>query len=349
MRAYFYHTQNLQQVVPQWENGDFPGHLLYGATCLSQYGIEVVWHKSLSSTSRFRQIIHVTKEVLLNYCHFDIIYATHYQGLDFIIMLRALHLFSKPIVIWHHQPITKSPFLWRELLAKVFYRGIDDMFFFSQKLINDSLQSSKAISERIHLGHWGADLFFYDRILQQDVLRKNFISTGKEMRDMSTLVNAFNNTGYSVDIYLAKHVGDINYGSLFDHLKLKDNVQVHFVSGLNIYQIGLEVHRHAVVVICCLETNYTVGLTTLVEALALGIPVICSRNPQFPIDVQEEGCGISVNYYDIEGWEKAINYIVQHPEDAAEMGRRGRLLAERRFNLETCGAEVAAILNKYKS
>lgn len=61
---------------------------------------------------------------------------------------------------------------------------------------------------------------------------------------------------------------------------------------------------------------YTVGLTTLVEAFALGIPVICSRNPNFEMDIDKEEIGITVAYDDVEGWINAIHRIADHPEEA---------------------------------
>ncbi len=347
LRVYFYHTQNLQQVVPDFKKGEFPGHLLYGATCLNKYGINVLWHKSLISTSRFRQNIHSLIEVYKHYCSFDVIYATRSQGIDILVLLRALHLFRKPIVIWHHQPITTSPSQSRELLGRLFYNGYDEMFFFSKKLLDDSLRSPKARLNRMHIAHWGADLTFYDRILESPIKRCGFISTGKELRDMPTLVKAFNKVGAHLDIYLGRNTGGVNYEALFSNCKCEDNIQVHFVEGLIPYKLSLLVNQYSCVVICCQETNYTVGLTTLVEALALGIPVICSRNPQIPIDIDKERCGIFVDYYDVEGWVKAITYIVEHPDEAVMMGRQGRQLAEKMYNMEGCAAEVAEVLSKY--
>ena len=90
-----------------------------------------------------------------------------------------------------------------------------------------------------------------------------------------------------------------------------------------------------------LDFPYTVGLTTLVEAYALGIPVVCSRNPNFEIDIDKEGIGIAVEYGDVEGWVKAIRYLSTHPEKAREMGENARKLGEKRFNLEIFSKEIA--------
>ena len=99
-----------------------------------------------------------------------------------------------------------------------------------------------------------------------------------------------------------------------------------------------------VVVICCLDNPYTVGLTTLVEAFALGLPVICSRNPKFQMDIEKERAGIYVDYNDTEGWKQAIRYLYTHPEEAQQMGANGRKLAEREYNLEHYSRELSQIL-----
>lgn len=346
MRVYFYHTQDIQRILREHAEGRFPGHLLYGATHLHEYGIEVVWHQSIPSTSRLRQMLHSLWGVLANYRRVDAVFATHYRGFELVVLLRALRLIRKPIVVWHHQPVITPRQRWREWLGRLFYRGFDHLFFFSQKLIDDSLTSRKVRPERMHLGHWGPDLDFYDRLMREQAVqgRTGFVSSGKELRDMPTLVEAFNLTGAPIDIYVNMKNGDIDYEQVFSRLSPHENVRLHFVKGLIPYELCLLVNQSACVVICCQESKYTVGLTTVVEALALGLPILISRNPQIPIDFEKEGCGISVPYYDVNGWQEAVQYVVQHSEEAAEMGRRGRLLAERQYNDRLCASEVAQVL-----
>ncbi|HEY9551145.1 MAG TPA: glycosyltransferase, partial [Prevotella sp.] len=136
----------------------------------------------------------------------------------------------------------------------------------------------------------------------------------------------------------------IDYEAQFARMKIGNNIHIHYPQGLLPYELAQKVNAAACVVICCLETKYTVGLTTVVEAMALGLPIICSRNPQIPIDVDAEGCGISVPYGDKAGWRRAIKYMLANPEEARRMGQRGRVLAERMYNDDRCAAEVAAVL-----
>ena len=165
MKVYFYHTQNIQYCLRRMAEGEFPSHFLYGACHLADNGVDVVYHRSPKhELSRLKTALYTAWRVLTCRERFDAIYATHYKGLELVVLLRALGLFRKPIVVWHHQPIVKSKSRLRELLGRFFYKGFDRLIFFSQKLVDDSLKAPKADPRKLVVGHWGADLAFYDKI-----------------------------------------------------------------------------------------------------------------------------------------------------------------------------------------
>lgn len=346
MKVYYYHTVDAYRVYDEWSKGLFPGHFLYGATHLREHGIDVVLHKVAPTRRRWLITLASAWRILTCREHFDAIYATTFRGLEIIIFLRALGLYRHPVCVWHHQPVVRAKSALREMIARMFYRGIDEMFFFSRKIENDSMHSVKTRPGHTHIVRWGADMDYYRQLETQHPVadRHGFISTGKEMRDMPTLVNAFNRTNAPLDIYVCESYNGFSYSELFRSLGVHDNVKVHYICGAVHREMSMKVNGAACVVICCRKTNYTVGLTTVVEALALGIPVICSRNPQMPMDIDNEGCGITVEYGDVDGWEKAIRYIVTHPAEAAAMGEKGRKLAEGVYNLENCATDVADVL-----
>lgn len=350
MKVYFYHTQDLNMIQKKWKEGHFPAHFLYGATHLPKYGVDVVMHKHKAITGRFQLMLYVTWRVLTCREHIDAIYATHFNGLELLIFLRALHLYPKPIIIWHHQPIVKADSGLREMTAHLFYKGIDHMFFFSEKLIEESLKSSKAHESRMQVCHWGADLDSYDRLKKEYPVSQHdgFISTGKEKRDMPTLIRAFSATGQELNIYIAYNACGDNYLEILNDLRPSANIHIHFIKGLIPNELAQKVWASKCVVICCQETNYTVGLTTLVEALALGLPVIATRNDTYPFDIEKEGVGIVVPYYDSVAWEKAIRFIVSHPEEAEKMGAKARELADNVYNLDNCAREVAEAIKKFE-
>ena len=350
MKVYFYHTQDLNMIQKRWKEGHFPAHYLYGATHLPKYGVDVVMHKHKAISNRFQLMLYVTWRVFTCREHFDAIYATHFNGLELIIFLRALHLYMKPVIIWHHQPIVKADNSFREMMAKIFYKGIDHMFFFSEALINESLKSSKAKESRMEVCHWGADLESYDRLMKEYPVEKHegFISTGKEKRDMPTLIRAFSATGQELNIYIAYNACGDNYLEILNDLRPSSNIHINFIKGLIPNELAQKVWASKCVVISCQETNYTVGLTTLVEALALGLPVISTRNVTYPFDIEKEGVGIVVPYYDSVAWEKAIRFIVNNPTEAEAMGKKARALADKLYNLDNCSREVADAVKRFE-
>lgn len=351
MKVYFYHTQNIQYCLSRMQQGEFPSHFLYGACHLSSSGIDVVYHRSPSKEmSRLKTALYTAWRVLTCREHIDTVYATHYKGLELLILLRALGIFRKPIVVWHHQPIVTPKSKLREWGGRLFYRGMDRLIFFSQKLVDDSLHSPKANPKRMVVGHWGADLDFYDRMRNQEKdARFVFIATGKEQRDQHTLIESFNRTGLPLKLYIGINpdptVPNPNLDAVRSY-KPAANIDVREICGLLPYEIALDVAKAQCVAICCKHTRYTAGLTTVVEALALGLPMVCSRNLQIPIDFDREGCGISVEYGDVEGWQRATSYLASHPDEARRMGERGRQIAEERFNDRQCASEVAAVLKE---
>lgn len=342
MTVYFYHTQDTERIVREWQQGIFPSHFLYGALQLQKHGIGVVWHHQQHTYQRLRDMLVATWKVLTCRQHYDVLYATHTLGIEPIILLHALGLYRHPIVVWHHQPVVRAKSPLREKLARLFYRGMDHMIFFSEKLIADSLLSEKADPRRMSMVPWGADLRYYDSLRPDGSSPSLFISSGKELRDYETLLEAFRRTDLPLTLYVERKRKDY-----FDALHPGENVTMHYGDRPIPHQIALLVAQSRCVCICCQPSNYTVGLTTVVEALALGKPILCTRNLQMPMDIEAEGCGFWLEPGDVEGWEEKLRFIADHPEEAAAMGRRGRALAERLYNAEECGRQAADLIKKH--
>lgn len=71
------------------------------------------------------------------------------------------------------------------------------------------------------------------------------------------------------------------------------------------------------------------------EYMSAGIPVIGSDFPMWKEVLEGYKCGICVNPENSDEIAKAINYLMENPEKAREMGQNGRKAVETIFNWET--------------
>lgn len=72
--------------------------------------------------------------------------------------------------------------------------------------------------------------------------------------------------------------------------------------------------------------------TKLFEYMAAGLPVIASDFPGWRVFVEEAQCGLLVDPHDVDAIAGAIRWILEHPDEAAAMGARGREAVRTRYN-----------------
>jgi len=84
----------------------------------------------------------------------------------------------------------------------------------------------------------------------------------------------------------------------------------------------------------------------LFEAMAAGVPVIACRELLAGQLVEAEGCGVTFAWGDWHGLRAAVARLRDNPQARQAMGRRGRALAERRFNWGVCEGRLAALYRR---
>jgi len=98
------------------------------------------------------------------------------------------------------------------------------------------------------------------------------------------------------------------------------------------------------VVVPLKSVDYAVGVTSIVEAMAMGKAVIASAAPGI-LDYVEDGVsGLLVPVGDPEALRKAIVELWEDPLRAAEMGRHNRRWVEQRINIDRYVARVADMM-----
>ncbi len=84
----------------------------------------------------------------------------------------------------------------------------------------------------------------------------------------------------------------------------------------------------------------------LFEYMSAGLPVIASNFPLWRGIVEETGCGLLADPLNPEDIARAMQWMLDHPEEAAAMGRRGRKAVEERFNWESEASKLIAFYEK---
>lgn len=98
-----------------------------------------------------------------------------------------------------------------------------------------------------------------------------------------------------------------------------------------------ECRSAAVVVIAVANADKPVGLTSLLECMALGCPVIITRGASSHDYVRD---GVTALLYEEGNWkelQEKIIYLLDHPEVAKQIGTAARESAHTEFGLKTCG------------
>lgn len=83
-----------------------------------------------------------------------------------------------------------------------------------------------------------------------------------------------------------------------------------------------------------MDGNYgNLANTKLFEYMNWGLPIVCTDFTLWKEIVEDEiDCGICVNPYDVNAITNAINYLIENPDKAREMGENGRKAVLNKYN-----------------
>jgi colanic acid/amylovoran biosynthesis glycosyltransferase len=84
----------------------------------------------------------------------------------------------------------------------------------------------------------------------------------------------------------------------------------------------------------------------LMEAQAVGMPVVSTLHSGIPEGVLDGKSGFLVPEKDIESLYEKIGYLIAHPEKWPELGRQGRSWVEKQFNQPVLDMELESIFEK---
>jgi len=201
-------------------------------------------------------------------------------------------------------------------------------------------------AERVYLiRHYVDQVFYSPRSVEDDMI----CAVGAEMRDYSTMIEAIRGTGLRCHI-ATDHVRIPGRLRLFndrrvplEHLAAAADAQVT-QGRLPLTELRDLYARSRFVVVPLLSSDTDNGVTVILEAMAMGKPVICSRT-RGQVDVIDEGVtGLFVPIGDAHALRKAMLSLWNEPLRARQMGQNARAYVEKHHTLEkfTATARSAA-------
>jgi hypothetical protein len=279
----------------------------------------------------------LAREVQRRHAEYDAV-VTWGEKLSLAMLLQQIATVSKPHIAMMYQfekPNVRVPLvlLKKNLHAVVTWSSVQ------RRVLIDRFHYPR---ERVYLiRHYVDQVFYSPRPVEEDMI----CAVGAEMRDYATFKQAVTGTGIRCHI-AADHVRVPGRFRILNDRRVplgviggKSDAQIT-QSRMTLIELRNLYARSRFIVIPLLPSDTDNGVTCILQAMAMGKPVICSRT-HGQVDVIQEGVtGLYVPVGDAGALRAAILSLWNDPQRASQMGRNARAYIEKYHTLEMFTATV---------
>jgi len=353
---------DLEEAYEYCQNGgkEFPAHHFWGFDKIKEGGFEPVWidfneNSLINRLGRKIRIWNLQQQIncLKRSKNYDLIYDPFMQFSSFLVLLRLVGLFRKPLVAIAPHPFVEEDRHWlikfkQWLINQLYYRGVDHLLFLNESIYKKAVALGKSRA-KYPLKGWGADLAFFESFSknQKERPREDYIfSTGGSHRDYPTLLTAFHEIDFSLKVTTTGGLQSELEPLIKPNIHLNDSIKPGLTSTGRLRKDYYDALAVAIP-LKKMDSFMPVGSTVVMEAFAMAKPVITTQNDAYPLDVEKEKVGFNIAPGDVEGWRQAINYAITHPDEMREMGQRAFHICRKRFNYKIFSKELVDYLSEF--
>ena len=231
----------------------------------------------------------------------------------------------------------------------------------SERIRNLSMITSPEAAERVSTLRWGVDLEFYDRVRgrlgapSDPESKLKVLLIGITGRKFTAVVNALrDDQEITVRVLTSspdvlRRIADLpNFSSVRDDLctpvSYQQLVAEYLVCDVVVVPLDMRPASDAQLI----RQRATLwGITTLLEASALGKPVVMTFNPVIDFDVAGEECGLIMRTDDAESWREAIRWCKTSRTLLPTMGARARRHVEANYGMRDFQNQLWLVIANY--
>lgn len=237
-------------------------------------------------------------------------------GLPFALLLKLMRARTPHVALfsWISKP-KKAKFL------SFVHSHIDRIMLWSSYQRDFAIQQIRIPESKIEFSRWYVDQKFWRPLNKPSVM---ICAAGREMRDYQTLLQAVE--GLDIPCHIAVSYMKGRKDPWMDMIRSVNGLPSHITVGQKSFTELRDLYASSrfVVVPLLPQSDTDNGVTVILEAMAMGKPVICSKT-MAQIDVIQPGkTGMLVPPGDPKALREAILHLWEHPEEAERMGKRGR-------------------------
>jgi glycosyltransferase involved in cell wall biosynthesis len=224
----------------------------------------------------------------------------------------------------------------RRLLAHVRLRQMDRVIVHSERQVEAIVRTTTLMPHQLAVIPYGIDTqFWFSPEGAFESEGDHIVSAGREHRDYATLVEAL---PAGARLTVADHSPFTPSATRRDPVSWPYyvcRVAADYLQLRRLYQ------QATIVVVPLIESDMPAGITTLLEAMSMGKPVIVSGTQELQGVVQDRENGLVVPPGDVSAMRAAIVELLDDPDLRVHLGIRARQAAVERFDV-TCYAGALA-------